>query len=114
MSVNPEGFTIIGNGMRSLIGCGPPDYRVEAVARRVVGELDDVLALLPTGAGQTVIFVMAIHVLIKMNADPTWSRSYSMISMWVLDNPTLIAILYPTNTLAEEQAAVPRTTEQKK
>ena len=98
--------------MRSLIGCGPPDYQVEAVARRVVGELD-VLALLPTGAGQTVIFVMAVHVLIKMNADPTWSRSYSTISVWVPDNPATIAILYPTNTLAEEQVAVPRTTEQK-
>ena len=72
--------------MRSLIGCGPPDYQVEAVARRVAEELD-VLILLPTGAGKTIIFVTAIHPLIKMNADPTWSRSYSTIFTWVLDNP---------------------------
>ena len=97
---NPEGFAVIRNGMRPLVGYDPHDYQIEAVARVVEGQ--DVLALLPTGAGKTGIFVMAIHALIKMNSDPTWSRSYPEISSRIPDNPAMIAI-YPTNTLAEEQ-----------
>ena len=97
---NPEGFAVIRDGMQSLVGYDPHDYQIEAVARVVEGQ--DVLALLPTGAGKTGIFVMAIHALIKMNTDPTWARSYSAISSRIPDSPAMIAI-YPTNTLAEEQ-----------
>ena len=99
---NPEGLAILRNGMRPIVGYDPHDYQLEAVARAIEGQ--DVLALLPTGAGKTGIFVMAIWGLIKMNADPVWARSYPAISSRVPKNPAMVAI-YPTNTLAEEQVA---------
>lgn len=97
---NPEGFSVIRDGMRPLVGYDPHDYQIEVVARVVEGQ--DVLALLPTGAGKTGVFVMAIHALSKMKTDPTWICDYSAISSRIPDKPAMI-VIYPTNTLAEEQ-----------
>ena len=44
--------------MRPIVGYDPHDYQLEAVAWPIEGQ--DVLALLPSGAGKAGIFVMAI------------------------------------------------------
>jgi replicative superfamily II helicase len=62
----------------------------------------DLLAILPTGAGKSGLFYMYMLVLISINNSPQLIPQTLMYN--VPKDPAMV-IIYPTNTLQEEQVS---------
>ena len=92
-----EGVKVIREVLRGLWPHTPRDYQIEAVAKLLDGV--DVLAILPTGAGKTAILTMFMLVLDHLGCDP---KSFPPNCRRFPKEPIAV-VVYPTNSLEEEQ-----------
>lgn len=84
--------------LKPLLPYEPHDYQIEGVCKLLDGF--DLLAIIPTGAGKTGYFSMYMLVLIALSKDCDSHR----VKKRVPEHPAM-DIIYPTNSLQEEQVS---------
>ena len=95
-----EGKDLAHQILQGLWPYAPWDYWIEAVTKVLDGI--DVLAILPTSAGKTVILMMFMLILIHIKSNP---ENFTSHCSWFLDDPIAI-VVYLMNCLEEEQVRV--------
>ncbi|KAI1781978.1 hypothetical protein LXA43DRAFT_1152807 [Ganoderma leucocontextum] len=97
---SPPGYELIKKTLQSQLPFTPHDYQLEGVGQLLDGK--DLVAVLATGSGKTGYYLIYMLMLCELSKNPALCQApYPPAPK----DPCMV-IIYPTNGLEEEQAAV--------